>query len=159
MDKNAITCCFTGHRKIPPGQYTRIAERLREEIVTLIKNGIIFFGTGGAIGFYTLAALTVLQLKNKYPQIKLILVLPCPDKTRGWPEKDIKIYEDIKQQCDKYVYTAPEYTRDCMFKRNRHLVDNSSICICYLTEKSGGTAYTVNYAEQKGLKIINIAQY
>jgi uncharacterized phage-like protein YoqJ len=152
------TCCFTGHRKIPPGQYNRIAEQLREEIITLIKNGIIFFGAGGALGFDTLAALTVLSLKKEYLQIKLILVLPCPTQTKGWAEKDVEIYEDIKARCDKYVYTSQEYTRGCMFKRNRHLADNSSICICYLTEKSGGTAYTVDYSMRKELKIINLAQ-
>ena len=58
---------------------------------------------------------------------------------------------------DKVVYTARQYTRGCMFKRNRHLVDNSSVCVCYLTKDSGGTAYTVDYAEKKGLEIINLA--
>ena len=43
-----------------------------------------------------------------------------------------------------------------MHKRNRHLANNSSVCVCYLTEESGGTFYTVNYAKQKGLEIINI---
>ena len=45
-----------------------------------------------------------------------------------------------------------------MHKRNRHLVDNSSLCIAYLTKESGGTAYTVNYARQSGLTIINIGK-
>ena len=44
-----------------------------------------------------------------------------------------------------------------MFKRNRHLIDNSSLCICYLTKNSGGTAFTVNYALKKGLIITNVA--
>ena len=45
-----------------------------------------------------------------------------------------------------------------MFKRNRHLVDNSSVCIYYLTKEDGGTAYTVNCARQKGLKVVNVAR-
>ena len=44
-----------------------------------------------------------------------------------------------------------------MLKRNRHLVDNSSVCICYLTESTGGTAYTVEYARKSGLTIVNLA--
>lgn len=44
-----------------------------------------------------------------------------------------------------------------MFKRNRHLVDCSSVCVCYLTKPSGGTAYTVKYAASGGLTIVNIA--
>lgn len=61
-------------------------------------------------------------------------------------------------KADKVVYTSQEYTRGCMHKRNRHLVDNSSACISYLTENKGGTFYTVNYAKSKGVEVINIAE-
>lgn len=44
-----------------------------------------------------------------------------------------------------------------MHRRNRHLVDNSSACITYLTETKGGTAYTVDYATKRGLTVFNIA--
>lgn len=53
----------------------------------------------------------------------------------------------------KVVYTAEHYYRGCMFKRNRHLVDNSSVCICYLTSDHGGTAYTVRYAQSQQLRL------
>lgn len=94
----------------------------------------------------------------RYPDIRLILVLPCFSQTRGWSQEDIEIYDDIKQKADKVVYTSQEYTRGCMHKRNRHLVDNSSACISYLTENKGGTFYTVNYAKSKGVEVINIAE-
>ena len=55
------------------------------------------------------------------------------------------------------VYTAQKYAKGCMHKRNCHLVDNSSVCVCYLNRESGGTAYTVRYAGKKGLEIINLA--
>lgn len=146
------TACFTGHRKIVSEQQRIVAERLKQTVEKLILNGYCYFGAGGALGFDTLAAECVLYLKKQYPQIKLILVLPCKTQTRGWDSEDIAIYEQIKAQADKVVYTSEEYTRGCMFKRNRHLVDNSSICIAYLTESKGGTAYTVNYAKQKKYK-------
>ncbi len=151
------TCCFTGRRKIPPEQYESIARRLRIEVRRLIERGIIYFGAGGALGFDTMAALTVLSLKAEYPQIRLILVLPCPEQTRGWKSEDIAVYENIKVQCDKFVYTSQSYTGGCIMVRNRHLVDHSSICICYLSEPTGGTAYTVKYARSKGLSVINLA--
>ena len=88
----------------------------------------------------------------------MILVLPCKNQTRGWEEKDVSVYESIIEQADKVVYTQENYDRGCMFERNRHLVDNSSVCVAYLTEEKGGTAYTVNYANQKGVKVINIAE-
>ena len=109
------------------------------------------------MGFDTLAAQTVLELKQQYPHIRLILVLPCVDQTTGWKQDDIDEYERIRALADKVVYTSREYTSGCMHKRNRHLVDNSSLCICYLTKLSGGTAYTVRYAESKGVYVRNIA--
>ena len=151
------TVCFTGHRKIPPEQMDTLARRLKAELTKLIKDGYIYFGAGGALGFDTLAAQTVLELKRNYPHIKLILVLPCVSQTRGWSAVDAEIYENIKREADKVVYTSQEYTRGCMHKRNRHLVDNSNVCVCYLTENTGGTVYTVDYARKSGLSIVNIS--
>lgn len=150
------TCCFTGHREIDEKDYSKLKKRTRDLIVSLIEKGVVFFGAGGARGFDTLAAESVLELKKDYPQIKLILVLPCPDQTKGWREEDIRRYNFIKEQADKVVYTADHYYRGCMHVRNRHLVDNSRYCICYLTKDSGGTAFTVNYAKTRGLEIYNV---
>ena len=152
------TVCFTGHRTIPMLKKWKIEKKLKETLEALIDNGYCYFGAGGALGFDTIAAQTVLGLKKKHPEIKLILVLPCKNQTRGWEEKDVSVYESIIEQADKLVYTQEHYDRGCMFKRNRHLVDNSSVCVAYLTEEKGGTAYTVNYANQKGVKVINIAE-
>jgi len=151
------TCCFTGHRKISFLQAAAIRRGLEQAVEASIQKGYLYFGAGGALGYDTIAAQTVLKLREKYPQIKLILVLPCRTQTRGWKQADIDEYERIMAAADKVTYTSEEYTRGCMHKRNRHLVDNSSLCICYLTERSGGTAYTVDYAKKNGLDIINIA--
>ncbi len=127
-------------------------------MIEAIEQGYRYFGCGGALGFDTLAAQTVLRLREIYPEIRLILVLPCRDQTRGWKQADVAEYDRIMKAADKVTYTSEQYYSGCMHKRNRHLVDNSSLCICYLTEQSGGTAYTVNYARSQGLKIINIAE-
>lgn len=136
-----------------------ISDKTEEIVVNLIENGYLFFGAGGALGFDTLAAFTVLKLKERYPNIRLILVLPCRSQTKGWLNEDIRIYENIKEQADKVVYTSEEYTKGCMHKRNRHLVENSSACIAYMIKNNGGTAYTVDYARKNGLTVFNIADY
>lgn len=151
------TCCFTGHRKIPQGQYNDLSRRLDAAIEAMIGRGYRFYGAGGALGFDTMAALSVIKLREKYPQIKLILVLPCVSQADRWSAEDQKLYRNIMAQANKVVYVSQEYTRSCMFERNRHLVDCSSACICYLTESSGGTAYTVDYARKNGLEVINLA--
>jgi uncharacterized phage-like protein YoqJ len=150
------TCCFTGHREIILPVET-IQYNLEKQLKELISSGVIYYGAGGALGFDTIAALTVIKLRQIYPQIKLIMVLPCKEQTKGWNSNDIGIYNYILNQADKVVYTSENYYPGCMHKRNRHLVDNSSHCICYLEKNTGGTAYTVNYAKEKGLTIYNVA--
>ena len=134
------TVCFTGHRELPAEKIPEISKRLEDTLVTLIEQGYCYFGAGGALGFDTLAAQTVLRLRERYPQIRLILVLPCLNQTRGWPQADIDTYEEIKRCADKVTYTSERYFRGCMQKRNRHLVDNSNVCIGYRTKPAGGTA-------------------
>ena len=158
MDVKSQMACFTGHRKVPAEYAGTLAVKLRNTLVEQINMGYRYFGAGGALGFDTLAAQTVLELKAEYPDVKLILILPCLSQTRGWSVRDIEIYEDIKRKADKVVYTSQKYTRGCMHKRNRHLVDNSSLCICYLTENAGGTAYTVDYARKNQLTVINLGE-
>jgi len=152
------TCCFTGHREIPPEKRAEIVDKLEYIIINLYQKGVRFYGAGGALGFDTLAAQTVIRLRKSCPGMKLILVLPCLTQTKRWRPEDVAEYERIKAQADKTVYTSQQYTPDCMHKRNRHLVDNSGVCVCYMTEDIGGTAYTVRYAEKQGLQIINIAR-
>lgn len=150
------TCCFTGHRNIT-GSVFILKLRLRRAIISLIKKGVIYFGSGGAIGFDTLAALTVLELKKHYPQIKLIMILPCRNQELKWSEKDKKQYYNILERCDKKTYVSEHYYRGCMHKRNRYLVDNSRYCIAYLNQGTGGTFYTVNYAIDNHIEVINLS--
>ena len=68
--------CFTGHRKIPAEQLNYITLNLKTLVIKLINDGFTDFYAGGALGFDALAAQTVLMLREYYPNIKLILVLP-----------------------------------------------------------------------------------
>ena len=131
-----------------------LTAKLERSVIELYRRGILYYGAGGAIGFDCLAAQTVLRLRESCPDMKLILVLPCLNQTRGWRAEDVAEYERIKEQADKVTYIS----RDCMFRRNRHLVDNSGFCICYLTKNNGGTAYTADYAKRQGLTVVNLAK-
>ncbi len=152
------TAFFTGHRNIQKSLYPIIEKELKKLIIKLINKNIIYYGVGGAVGFDTVSALTILSLKKYYPQIKLILVLPCKSHTKYWQYEDILLYEQIFKQANKVVYISEHYTKNCMLDRNIHLVKNSSYCISYLKHYTGGTAYTVAQAKRLGLTIYNIAK-
>ena len=150
------TACFTGHREIPPEEFPAVSEKLKYTVVSCVEKGYRRFIAGGALGFDTLAAQTVLELKKENPNIELYLALPYPDKAKSLSEAEVAEYERIKSAADSVVYVSDHYFRGCMQKRNRYLVDQSSLCICYLTSQTGGTAYTVKYAEKSGIKALNI---
>ncbi|NLB61624.1 MAG: DUF1273 domain-containing protein [Clostridiales bacterium] len=153
------TCCFTGHRRIPKKMVERINSRLYVELLNAITKGKTTFCVGGAVGFDTLVAKMVLELKQAFSHIRLHLILPCKMQYIDWTEKQKEEYKEILESADSVEYVSEEYTSGCMHIRNRRLVDESSLCICYLTSLSGGTAYTVNYAKKSEIEIINLADW
>lgn len=160
MDKRSQTCCFTGHRVFRPGELPRVRAALERHILFLHDgHGVRYFGAGGALGFDTLAAETVLDLRaGPCPDLRLILVLPCPDQADHWTREDREKYAGLKLRADKVVVLAPAYRSGVMHARNRHLVDHAAWCICYQYKNEGGTAYTVNYARRRGLTVLNCAE-
>lgn len=160
MDKG-LTVCFTGHRQI--GEVTAAVEdRVTEVAEALIQQGYLCFCAGGARGFDALASRVILQLQEKYPLVRLVLVLPFRDQYQhetGWTEEDIAEYHRLKAAASEVIHLQQSYSRGCYYKRNRYLVNASSVCVSYQRSSRGGTAYTVRYAAEKGLQIINCAAY
>ena len=93
-------------------------------------------------------------MSKRFPEIKLILVLPCPEHDRFWSESWKQRLEVVKNNAAKIVYTSDRYDEKCMHKRNRHLVDHAAYCVAYIKKKAGGTAVTVSYAMENGLTIV-----
>lgn len=151
------TCFFSGHRDILRKDYPLLQKKIEQKVEHLIAQGVTYFGVGGAMGFDTLAALTVIKLRRRYPHIRLAVILPCQDYPNSWREEDKEVYERVLRRANKVVYTAERYYNGCMYKRNRHMADRSGWCICYLDRPTGGTAYTISYALSVGVKIINLA--
>ena len=152
------TACFTGHRSIPNADLPWLTQRLDEVVAELAAQGIVYFGNGAARGFDTLAARAVLRQRERHPEIKLILTLPCRDQDARWPEADRREYRRLLDAADKVICLAEQYYDGCMLARNRYLVENSGACIAYLTHERSGTGQTVRLARARGLKIINLAK-
>ncbi|MBR5542776.1 MAG: DUF1273 family protein [Oscillospiraceae bacterium] len=150
------TCCFTGYRELSFWDSLILSCKLKKEIKKLVGLGVIYFGNGGARDFDTIAAKAVLKMKKHYPDIHLILVLPCAEHTSNWNSYDKEEFEYVKLHADKVKVLSNHYYSGCMHTRNRHLVDNSSYCICYKRKDFGDTAYTVNYAIKRILRIIEL---
>ena len=87
-------CCLTGHRVLPsdPDERMELTHNLRKTVARLAQEGIQVFYTGGALGFDTLAAVTVLELKAQFPQIQLYLAVPYPGQSQYWSKLDTRLY-------------------------------------------------------------------
>jgi len=151
------TCCFTGHRIISKPIKHELKEKLKLEIEKLITLGYTDFCNGGAIGFDTIACEVVLALKKSYPSIKLIMILPCKNQDNKWNSGDKEKYQEILTQADEINYISERYVAGCMQARNLQLIEQSSICLCYLKNNYSGTAFTVRNAKENELTIINLA--
>lgn len=153
-----MNVCFTGHRYIE--DFHTSARRLLELLEKLINQGAEDFYAGGAVGFDTLCALAVLNLKHIHPQIRLNLILPCSnhEQTSGWNDEQKETFSKILRSADTVEYVSDCYTNDCMKLRNARLVEVADCCVCYYTGRyKSGTGQTVRMAQKKGIKIYNIA--
>lgn len=72
------SCFFTGHRNVTVTE--ELLKRLKNEIIKLIENGVCDFYVGGAIGWDILCEKTVIELRKKYPEIKLHILRTADGK-------------------------------------------------------------------------------
>jgi len=135
------SCAFTGHRFLGRDFSER---ELKKEIEKMIIRGVTDFYNGAAMGFDLIAAEIVLKFKKKYPQIRLIVCIPCWNQERGYSEEDKKRYARIVRLADESVQIAEKYYDGCMLARDRYMVYRADAMIAYCRRNSGGTAYTVN---------------
>lgn len=155
---------FTGYR---PGKLNFFGEddpmcaelkgRLARKIEELAVSGADRFFSGMALGVDTWCAEAVLELKKRLPKITLTAVIPCRNQDEKWSFDERKRYRGLLDRCDRVICISENYVRDCMHKRNRALVELCDVLVAVYDGKSGGTEYTVNYAEKCHKKIILIS--
>lgn len=147
-------CALTGHRELPHGfDKNAVYDRLEE----LIKGGCDTFFCGMAEGFDLLALDCLKDLKKKY-RIYIEACIPYAGQELRFPAEEKKKYRALLDWCDKKTVLFPSYRNGCFLIRNRYMVDCADALLAYCVKKQGGSAYTVNYAREKGLPIIYIEE-
>lgn len=106
MDKREQTCCFTGHRHLPVSEEEAIWQCVLEYLLLLLDQGVHYFGVGGALGFDTLVAEKLLELRRQYLQIRVILVLPFRGYQSRWTSAQQARAARIEDRVDKVLFTA-----------------------------------------------------
>ena len=157
MAEHSTVACFTGHRIIGSTDLINIQEKLNKTITDLIGKGIFSYMSGGAVGFDTLAAHSVLRAREHNPSVKLIMVLPCINQDSRWNEANKQDYRYLLDNADEVIYVSEKpYFNGCMADRNSYLIQQSGVCVAYMTRERSGTSQTVRMARERGLTVINI---
>ncbi len=145
--------CFSGHRlhKLADTALAEIQTRLAHVIQEYVQKGFNIFYVGMADGFDMMAAEEVVNVKIKDENIRFIAVIP----NHNWREFS-EHEKDIFGKADEVIAVAEHAKTKSYHKRNRYMVDNASVLICYYNGAPGGTRYTVEYAAKQGLEVVNM---
>ena len=155
-------CAFTGHRPHKfPWKYDETDSRcvalkavLAEQIAALVNAGFTQFLSGMAEATDTWSVLSVLDLREKNPTIKLHCILPCKEQADKWSASSRDLYHSILDRADSIVYVSRVYHKNCMLERNRFLVDHAAALLAiYNGERRSRTAATMRYAQKMGREI------
>lgn len=158
-----MVCTFTGHRpeQLPWGSEEGDARclALKELIARAVEHtadlGYDSFLCGMARGCDTYFAEAVLALRAHRPELRLTAMIPCPSQPESWPEADRTRYAALLEQCSGVCVLEPMYSSGCMLRRNRAMIDASSLVITvYDGSPQGGTAASVRYARQRGVRLL-----
>ena len=164
MYNKTQSCCFTGHRqeKLPWGADESAAgavtlkTTLFETLQAVYHSGIRHFICGMATGCDMYFCEAVIALRSAHPEITLEAAIPWEGQSAGWNATLKKRYNRLTEDCDFHTLVQSQYTPDCMMKRNRYMVDNSSLLIAAYNGSPGGTMNTLLYAMRQGLEIIQL---
>lgn len=156
-NEKRLHCCFTGHRpeKLSISE-TEARPLLEKAINTAIENGFTTFITGMAQGIDIWAAEIVLQKRNHNAALHLICAVPHPGFENKRSEYEKERYMHIIQNADYAATISDHYFRACYQRRNEFMVDHSNLVIAVWNGTPSGTKNTIDYANRKGVKVVNV---
>jgi len=146
---------FTGHRRLAHPEKS-LGRALAAKLIMLGPKKVI---SGMALGFDQLAARVCV-----YIDLPFIAAIPAKEQPNRWPNAAVKTYYKILERAAAIVYVDQEKKYadkgdtfvDKLFKRNKWIVNNSTMILAYyLNTLTGGTVAAMRFAikQQKSVLI------
>lgn len=160
----AHTCCFSGSRPEKLGfdwqREPYFFDVLRTDLRAAIRHAVDLeyrrFITGMSRGFDLWAAEEVINLQREFPHLQLIAAIPFAGMETRWEPYWRDLYAQICEHCEYRSCMFNRFTPRCYHARDEYMVQHSSRVICWNNGTLGGTAYTCQYAERRGITLDNI---
>ena len=158
-----MICAFTGHRpeRLPWGRNeddlrcAALKTLLRRTVREVYDRGFHTFLCGMAQGADLYFCQAVLDLRQRPPEVTLEAAIPFAGQADHWSAADQRRRMTLLDQCDLETVVQHTYTPGCMNRRNRYMVDRSSLLIAvYDGIPQGGTLNTLSYAMGKGVRTV-----
>lgn len=160
----AHTCCFSGSRPEKLGfdwqREPYFFDVLRTDLRAAIRHAVDLeyrrFITGMSRGFDLWAAEEVINLQREFPHLQLIAAIPFVGMETRWEPYWRDLYTQICEHCEYESRMSDRFMPGCYHARDEYMVRHSSRVICWNNGTLGGTAYTCQYAERRGITLDNI---
>ena len=125
------------------------------EVERAYGEGFCHFLCGMAQGSDLYFCEAVLALREKHPEVTIEAAIPFVDQAKRWPQADQLRRQRLLDQCNYETMVQHHYSAGCMARRNRYMVDRSSLLIAvYDGHPRGGTLNTLTYAMRHGVKTV-----
>lgn len=129
---------FTGHRSIPFATINVLRQRISDCVENLYLSGKTEYLCGMALGFDLLCAEVVLSLKKRFPDIRLICVLPYRAQSEMWNAMQRARHSLILDKADEVIVLSEEYFHGCFLRRNDYMLKICSTVVAYYDGKLQG---------------------
>ena len=149
-------CSFTGHRQIKKSHEPFLSALVDKAVAYAFGEGCRTFYSGGALGFDTLAARSVIRFRISHPEARLVLLLPCVNQDERWNGEQKAAYEHLLASADEVEYVSDEYTDSCMRERNFLLANRADLLFAYVGHSRSGSAQTARMADSMGKTVYNL---
>ena len=142
-----MTVCFFGHRDAPQSLQP-ILHALLVDLIEQESADRFYVGNHGS--FDALVRDPLRALQAVYPQITYTVVLAyLPSPKRSLPFEDFSdtVYPEA-------VASVPK--KFAIDRRNRWMLNQSDVAVCYVTRSVGGAAQYRSAAQKAGLRVIDL---
>ena len=131
----------------------RMGQVVERELREAINDGLYEFRLGMNMGADLWAAERVIALRDKlFPEITLHCYLPCETQANHWPEPWREVYFNCLAQADQVFFLQSRYSKGCMQKRTREMINGSARLIALHDNVADGLIEgAVSYAESRGI--------
>lgn len=140
------SCFFIGHREAPESIYPELAQTVEQ----LIGQGVTDFYVGHYGNFDRLAARAVIAAKQRYPEVRLTMLLPYHPAERkvALPAGfDGSLYPPGMENVPR---------RFAIARANRWMVEHCTHLVAYVTHPASNAGKVVEWGRIKDKKVIEL---